>query len=233
MMSKLFIVLKKDLLIFDMDGVLVDTRNSYRKAIQQTFEIFSGKSITFDEIQSAKNQGGLNNDWDLTEFLLKNAGIEIPKNEIINKFQQLYWNDGNGFISNEELLIKKETLEKLSLSYNLAIFTGRPKTEAMFTLKENQIDKFFFDVITMDDLPNDRQKPCPDGIEKIKEKSYYNNIYYFGDTSDDMICAKSANVIGIGVLPPQDKSDELKASMTKSGAKSIINEVNEILNIME
>lgn len=231
--KKVFCKLNKDLLIFDMDGVLVDTRNSYRKAIQMTYEFFSGKAISFAEIQSVKNQGGLNNDWDLTEFLLKNDGVEILKNEIIDKFQQLYWNNGNGFISQETLLIETEILEKLALSYHLAIFTGRPREEAMFTLKKNQLDNYFFEVVAMEDLPNGRQKPCPDGIEMIKQKSYYNKIYYLGDTPDDMLCAKSANVVGIGVLPPQDRSDKLRNMLTNCGAKIVIDNVNEILKIME
>ena len=34
-------------LIFDMDGVLVDTRNSYCKLLVDCYKHFSGKEITF------------------------------------------------------------------------------------------------------------------------------------------------------------------------------------------
>src|SRR4030042_3430778 len=70
-----------DLLIFDMDGVLIDVSKSYRKTIQQTIQIYletflgfersSGGWITDEEISLFKSAGGFNNDWDLTSgFLL-------------------------------------------------------------------------------------------------------------------------------------------------------------------
>jgi HAD superfamily hydrolase (TIGR01548 family) len=70
-----------DLLIFDMDGVLIDVTKSYRKTIQQTIQIYletflgfersSGGWITDEEISLFKSAGGFNNDWDLTSgFLL-------------------------------------------------------------------------------------------------------------------------------------------------------------------
>src|SRR3989338_2424146 len=57
----------KPLLIFDIDGVLVDVSKSYRAAIKQTVEHFTGKEITLEEIQALKNKGGYNNDWDAAE----------------------------------------------------------------------------------------------------------------------------------------------------------------------
>ncbi|MEK6869746.1 MAG: histidinol-phosphate transaminase, partial [Nanoarchaeota archaeon] len=69
----------KPLLIFDIDGVLVDVSKSYRVAIKQTVEHFTGKEITLDEIQALKNRGGYNNDWDATEELIKEKGKNIGK----------------------------------------------------------------------------------------------------------------------------------------------------------
>ena len=68
--------------------------------------------------------------------MLKNSGFNIPKNQIIDKFQELYFgNDGDGFILNEEILISPEIIKNLAKDYDLAIFTGRPKKEAEFVLK--------------------------------------------------------------------------------------------------
>ena len=52
----------KPALVFDMDGVLIDARNSYRTTIEKTFEKFTGKQVSPQEIQAIKNQGGMNND---------------------------------------------------------------------------------------------------------------------------------------------------------------------------
>lgn len=223
------ILTPKPLIIFDMDGVLVDTSMSYRIAVQKTFEHFSGFDISQNEVQTAKNQGGLNNDWDLTEYLLKSHEFYIEKQKIIDKFQELYWNDGNGLINREKLLIKAKTLKKLQKKYNLAIFTGRPRLEAEFTLEKFGIKNYFKTLITMNDLPADRQKPDTLGISIINEFISNSKIVYLGDTTDDMICAKNANVIGLGVLPPQDKSMFLTSKLKSNGAVKVLNNVNDIL----
>ena len=48
----------KDLIVFDMDGVLVDVSESYRAAIQATVRHFTGVEPTNDDVQSWKNRGG-------------------------------------------------------------------------------------------------------------------------------------------------------------------------------
>lgn len=69
-----------DILIFDMDGVLIDVSRSYRETIQRTVQIYlktcfgfkDGKEepITKEDIFLFKSAGGFNNDWDLTFALL-------------------------------------------------------------------------------------------------------------------------------------------------------------------
>lgn len=224
---------EKDTLVFDMDGVLIDAGKSYRLAIKQTFEYFSKKELSFDRIQEVKNQGGLNNDWDLTEYLLKSENIHISKTEIIDKFQKFYWNNGKGFINNEDLLIDKDLIQNLCKDHNLAIFTGRPKQEAIYALQKNGILDYFYPIITMDDLPNDKQKPNTLGIDIIKSKVLTNQMFYFGDTIDDMVCANCSDIKPIGVLPPQDKSESLTDSLKKNGAIIVLNNVNEIKKALE
>ena len=55
------------LIVFDMDGVLAEVTESYREAIVQTVEHFTGQRITRDLIQEYKNRGGWNNDWALSQ----------------------------------------------------------------------------------------------------------------------------------------------------------------------
>ena len=78
-----------DVLIFDMDGVLIDVSRSYRKTIQRTVQIYletclgfprrKGNWITHEEISLFKSAGGFNNDWDLTSgvllYLLSVSGL--------------------------------------------------------------------------------------------------------------------------------------------------------------
>lgn len=218
----------KPTLIFDMDGVLADVSNSYRTTIKKTYEYFSDREMNYERISEAKNSGGLNNDWDLTEFLLKSDGITVERQKLIEVFEKIYFDNGNGLINQEKFLANRNFFEELSKKYNLAIFTGRPSIEAIYTLKKENVEEFFYPIITMDDLPKDRQKPDSLGIEIIKNKILTTDeIFYFGDTSDDMKCGKSANVKAIGVLPPQDKSSEMSARLLENGADIVLKTVTD------
>ena len=222
----------KPSLVFDMDGVLINAI-SYRQTIMKTYEKFSGKETTQEEIQSVKNQGGMNNDWDLTQFLLKKDGINISYTEIVNSFQEIYWNDGKGLINIETPLFDSNLFEELSKNYNLSVFTGRLRKEAEFALKKNNVEKFFYPIITTDDIPEGKGKPDSYGLNLIKDLTISKEYFYFGDTIDDMTCAKNAGYFPIGTLPPQDKSDDLRQRLINSGAKKVINSVNEIKTLME
>lgn len=67
---------KVDVLIFDMDGVLVDVSRSYREAIRRVPQVFfervcrlepmEGSLVEAEVVEAFKLSGGLNNDWDCT-----------------------------------------------------------------------------------------------------------------------------------------------------------------------
>lgn len=224
----------KNLIVFDMDGVLLDVGESYRLAVKKTFEYFSGQELPLARIQESKNLGGLNNDWDLTEHLLLQENIAIDKNLIIEKFQELYFGqNGEGFIKNEELLICRNILRSLAKNHQLAIFTGRPRKEALFSLEYFGIRNLFSEIITMDDLDSDLQKPNPYGIFLIMNKLKPGNTFYLGDTIDDVKAATAAKVSPVGVLPPQDKTGNLKKLLKSHGAVVVLNNVNDIIKLRE
>jgi HAD superfamily phosphatase len=52
--------------VLDIDGVLVDVSESYRRAIAETLDTVCGESLNQDEVQSFKEAGGFNDDWELT-----------------------------------------------------------------------------------------------------------------------------------------------------------------------
>ena len=66
----------KNLIVFDMDGVLIDVSRSYRDSVRQTAKLFFKKAPSFEklpeplfpltDLAAVKQSGGLNNDWDLS-----------------------------------------------------------------------------------------------------------------------------------------------------------------------
>jgi histidinol-phosphate aminotransferase len=186
----------KPCLIFDMDGVLIDVRNSYRTAIKKTVEFYTKKNISYNEIESYKKIPGFNNDWTLTQAIITSRKIKIRKSIIINKFQEYYLKEKNkifrGLINNETWMLKKDLLTKLSKKYTLAIVTGRPKIEAEYALKLNKTRTFFDVVIAKEDTI--KEKPYPDPIIKAIKILKTENAIYFGDTINDELASKKAKI---------------------------------------
>ena len=58
--------MRADAVVLDVDGVLVDVADSYRRAIVESVAYVHGESIGRADVQEFKNAGGFNNDWDLT-----------------------------------------------------------------------------------------------------------------------------------------------------------------------
>lgn len=218
----------KPTIVFDMDGVLIDASKSYRVAVQKTFNTFSGKEITMEEISQTKKLGGLNNDWDLTEFLLKKYGFDIEYDKIVDTFNAFY----RALADIEAPLVDHEFFQSLSKDYHLAIFTGRVKEEAFFTLDKHGFADYFYPIITMEEVGLERQKPDCLGLEIIKEKIICEKIYYLGDTVDDMVCAITAKVDGIGVLPPQDKSEELVNLLKSKNAMVVLEQTTDLIEFL-
>jgi len=56
-----------DAVVLDVDGVLVDVADSYRRAIVDAVEHVYGDTIERADVQAFKDAGGFNNDWKLTD----------------------------------------------------------------------------------------------------------------------------------------------------------------------
>ncbi len=66
----------KNLIVFDMDGVLIDVSRSYRDTVRQTARLFFKNApaseklpeplFPLTDLAAIKQSGGLNNDWDLS-----------------------------------------------------------------------------------------------------------------------------------------------------------------------
>ncbi|MFC6975417.1 TIGR01548 family HAD-type hydrolase [Halomicroarcula sp. GCM10025709] len=56
-----------DAVVLDVDGVLVDVADSYRRAVVESVDRVYGETISRSDIQRFKDAGGFNNDWEVTD----------------------------------------------------------------------------------------------------------------------------------------------------------------------
>ncbi len=82
----------RGLIVFDMDGVIIDVSGSYREAVRQTARLFFKGARAWNDLPNplfqlsdlarVKQSGGLNNDWDLT-FVVINLLFTLLKGPAI------------------------------------------------------------------------------------------------------------------------------------------------------
>ncbi len=223
-------------LIFDMDGVLVDVTGSYREAILATVEHFTGRRLSHEEIQTMKNRGGFNNDWELSLSLIRRQGTEVPYQQVVEAFQRLYLGQNHdGLLLNERWLPRDGVLERLAGRHRLAIFTGRLHEEAEFALRRFAPALRFDPLVGMDDV--ERQKPDPEGLEKISAAVGAGNpgeLLYVGDSIDDCRAAAAAGVRFVGVAARSlAYRAELAANFLREGGLAVIADVNALEEVVD
>jgi len=225
--------MSKPIIVFDMDGVLVDVTESYRETIARTVEHFTGKPISNDRIQECKNQGGWNDDWELTHNLVATAGAKVPFEAVREHFQKVFLGSGDdGLILRERWIAEPGALEKLSDSFQLAIFTGRPRTEVHLTLGRFASGLSFEPIVAMHDVV--KKKPAPDGLLQIISAHPDSKVYYIGDSVDDAKSARAAKVPFIGITAPENPSYlDLVFLFQEQGAYAIVDNINYLNEVFE
>ena len=221
----------RPIVVFDVDGVLVDVTESYREAVCRTVEHFTGKRIARASIQTYKNQGGWNNDWALAQQIAADLGVEVAYETVVEQFQKFFLGpagDGEGgLIERERWLPAPGLLERLGRRYQLAIFTGRIRLEMDITLRRFARGVEFQPVVCSDDLENG--KPAPDGLLKIAAAHPGAPLYFVGDTVDDARSARAAGVPFLGIAAPASpRREELVALYRAEGAMAILDNVNQL-----
>jgi HAD superfamily phosphatase len=219
----------KPLLVFDMDGVLVDVTESYRETIARTVARFTGVEITRALIQDYKNQGGFNDDWELTRHIIREAGVDAPFEGVRECFQRIFLgNAGDGLILRERWVARPGALEKLNERFRFAVFTGRPREEADITLNRFADGLVFDPVVGMYEVK--KPKPHPEGLLRILSTAdglAGDKAFYIGDSIDDARCARAAGVPFIGIAAPANPAYlDLVFLFQAEKAYAIVDDIN-------
>jgi len=222
----------KNLIVFDMDGVLVEVTESYRATIQATVKHFTGDEPTRLEIQDWKNKGGFNDDWILSQAMIADRGFEAPFDHIVDYFQKVFHGDETtpGLILREQWMARNGLFETLLENHTLAVFTGRLRWEAELTL--NRFTQLpFAPIMGVDNVTN--PKPHPEGLIKIKETVPHHRIWYVGDTVDDARAGAAAGVPFIGIVSPENpRYTTVVDLLNQHGAVAILNDINTLEQVV-
>ncbi|GAB4549283.1 MAG: hypothetical protein Tsb0013_10400 [Phycisphaerales bacterium] len=224
------LALAPEAVLFDLDGVLADVSGSYREAIVATARTF-GVDVGPEDITRAKREGDANNDWLLTQRLVRSAGVEVSLDEVTERFQHVYLGDGvtPGLRERETLLVASEILEAIGARAKLAIVTGRPREEARWFLERAGVGDLFGAVVCMEDAP---AKPSPEPVRLAMDQVGVTRAWMVGDTPDDVRSARSAGAIGIGVVAPGEDRSASGGALLASGAACVIEDIGDLVEMM-
>ena len=195
-------LLAPKILIFDVDGVLVDVRGSFWGSALETVRFLTGKRVTWAELYRWKAKPGNNDDWSMVSRWATALGRPTTYDEARAAFQPFYWGENGklGNVRKEKLVVTPAQIERWAGRYELNLFTGRTRQEFAYTFDRWPATRCFRMVVTMDDVK--RKKPHPDGLLKILGERDPESALYVGDNIDDGLAAREARVPFIAILPP-------------------------------
>ena len=170
----------KNIIIFDLDGVLIDSRNNMISALKLTNKTHN-LEIKFSEYE--KYVGLPFKD------ILLNLGIKKNFKSIKKTYS---------FNSNKKIKLIKfnknviKVLKKLKTSFDLAIYTSKDKRRTHKVL--GYYKNLFKIILTPEDVK--KGKPNIEGLMKIKKIGNYSkkNMFYIGDSQFDYLMAKKMKI---------------------------------------
>ncbi len=177
-------------ILFDMDGVLVDSLDSWWKALNSALQRFKHQEITREE------------------FIMTYWGHDLKAN-----LERLHLNPEvarfcNITYGNHLDLVTiypdtENTLRTLA-TYKKVVITNTPSDCARQILRKFQIEQYFEAIITSDDVV--RSKPDPEIVFKACERLGVSvqTVLLIGDTESDVKAGKAAGCTVIGVNIPAD-----------------------------
>jgi HAD superfamily phosphatase len=243
--------------IFDIDGVIRDVGGSYRRALADTVEQFTGGAYrpSQEEIDRLKGEGIWNNDWEGSQELVyryferqgkERSQLSFTYEEIVAFFQSKYrgtdpvkW---NGYICEEPLLVTAEYFEQLSAAQiGWGFFSGATRGSATYIL-EKRIGLRSPALLAMEDAPG---KPDPTGLIAVAHQltpqlSPSIPVIYAGDTVADLHTVANARMqepdyqwIAVGILPPHAQvstqyRQDYYNKLKKAGAVVVLDRVTDL-----
>lgn len=150
----------KKYILFDNDGVLVETEPLYFRASQRALKEFFNVNFEIHEYMNLMTHGGAV--WYKAQELGANEqDIKIARDKRNEYYQE--------YILNENIIIDgvKETLDSLANNYKMAIVTTARRVDFELIHKELGIKEYMDFVLCEEDYP--KAKPHPDPYLKALE----------------------------------------------------------------
>lgn len=178
--------------IWDLDGTLLDSYGVIVSSLRDTlaeFHLVSDPDTIFHQVKEGS----------VSAFLKQTAAeASLPYQQLKDRYSSI---SGGRVLKIPAMLHARETLDALTAQGHLHfVYTHRGQTTAP-VLENLGLQNCFLEAVTS--LNGFPRKPSPDALLYLMEKYRLekNRVFYAGDRSLDMECAKNAGVRGIFYSP--------------------------------
>ena len=209
-----------DLLIFDLDGTLVNSKEGIVSAINYTLEKLGLEAKPFEEIVSFIGTG-------VEDLIRKALGKEHIGlfDQAISTFEDYYKTHS---AAKSTLYPHVEDILKHFKGKSMCVVTNRKKDMALITLNSLGIAKYFKDIIGGDDASCLKPSACPlNKVLPLNNNSTRSMI--IGDMDLDIISGKKVGILTCAVTYGIGKKEDI----LKVEPDYIINDIAELKNIIK
>lgn len=242
--------------IFDIDGVVRDVGNSYRRALADTVEAYTAGAYrpSQEAIDALKAEGIWNNDWEASRELVyryfegqgqSRESLNLNYDQLVAFFQSRYRGpdpqNWTGYICQEPLLMTAAYLDSLTQAgIGWGFFSGATRGSATYVL-EKRIGLTTPVLIAMEDAPG---KPDPTGLlattQLLNPHNHPIPVLYAGDTVADLYTVRQARQqqperpwVAVGILPPHvqaspDRALAYAQLLQQAGAQVVLSHVEKL-----
>jgi len=207
----------KEFILFDNDGVLVETEIWYYEASKRALKEFFDVTLQFDEYMNIMTVG--NGVW------VAAIGASDEEKLIARNRRDLYYQE---YLRTENLAIENihDILSELQKKYKMGIVTTSRRVDFEIIHKDRGIVDFMDFVLCVEDYP--RAKPYPDPYLKGMElfDATKEQTIIVEDSQRGLISANRAEIDCVIV------HNEFTASQDFSKAQYRINSLEELLHIL-
>ncbi len=184
-------------LVFDFDGVIINSHNLQMKALEESYRKVVGKG------EPPYKEFFLNSGDSLNNIFKK---INLPL-EMIPEYIKVSTENTHMILLHEG--VKELLSELIEKGHKCALCTGKDRERTLYTLELLNLDCFFKSVVCSDDVMF--PKPHPESLLKSIQNlngDIYNSVM-IGDGINDILCAKKAGVMSIAVTWGDTSIDEV------------------------
>ncbi|MDC0349186.1 HAD family hydrolase [Alphaproteobacteria bacterium] len=183
------VCLKPKIILFDWDGVLVDTKDLIKEAYLRTFKELDQEPLPIDTLHQLPGTS-------LRDYFPRIFGKHASKAEEIF-YKYVHENHLSCLKRTEN---SKELLEFIaSLNIPMAVVSNKRGDLLRKEIKHLEFESFFFDVVGSKDCSEDKPSDVP--VRHVLGKKNISlpneKIWFIGDWTADMECAHASGIVPI------------------------------------